>query len=60
MEINKRNLITQNKKAKKPYKILPHNLFTRMYGKNPRKDNRERVIKNMRKKIVFIFRINRC
>ena len=60
MEINKRNLITQNRKAKKPYKILSYNLFTRINKKNPRKDNRERTIKNIRKKIAFISRTNGC
>ena len=59
MEISKRNPISQDKKAKKPYKILSCNLFIRMYRKNPRKSNRERAVKNMRKKIVFIFRINK-
>ena len=30
-----------------------------MYGENPKKGNRERAVKNIRKKIVLIFRINK-
>ena len=59
MEISKRNLIAQNKKAKKLYKILPRDLFTRIYKKIFRKDSREQIIKNIRKKIASVFRINR-
>ena len=59
MEISKRNPITQDKKAKKPCKILPRDLFIRMYGKNPRKGSRERAIKNMRGEIAPTSRINR-
>ena len=59
MEISKRNPITQDRKAKKLCKILLRNLFTRIYRKNPRKDSRERVIKNMREEIAPTSRINR-
>ena len=59
MKISKRNPIIQNRKAKKPYKILSCDLFTRIYKKNPKKDNRERAIKNIRKKIASIFRTNK-
>ena len=46
MEVNKKNPTIKDRKVKRPYKILPYNLFIRMYRENPRKDNRERTIEN--------------
>ena len=58
IEVNKRNPTIQDRKAKRLYKIVSYNLFTRMHRENPRKGSRERAVENIRGKIASIFRIN--